>query len=165
MTMSRQFLTPGAVTLTVATLATVTLNASSLRSNGKSVSTPSISPMETNPSRNSRGDCGRLDASEFGLSKSLQETSSKLYVLKEVNASEINLPVTGDKARIGVFVGENGVQVELLAPNGGPVEMRVAAPQGDPATNSIFLGRTHLKTALERFSVGCDFLVWLASRP
>ncbi|MFQ3581257.1 MAG: hypothetical protein SNJ67_10290 [Chloracidobacterium sp.] len=65
-------------------------------------------------------DCGVLTKADLALSSSLEETFSSRYVI-EGATGDVLLPVTGEKACIGVFVDDETAKATLLTPNGGRV--------------------------------------------
>lgn len=78
-------------------------------------------------------DCGRLTPQELALSSSREETFSTRYVLEGV-AGEVALPVTGEKACIGVFVEDETAKTTLLTPNGMRVPMELVPRDMDMGT-------------------------------
>jgi hypothetical protein len=138
--MKKKTLTIATVALAVTAAGALTMNATSQRSIDNPSPIPSISKIAPASANNSRGDGGRLDANDLKLSQSLEETTSSRYVINDATGSEIDIPVTSDRAQIGVLSGENGAQMELVAPNGTSVAMRPIERDVDPATSLSKMG-------------------------
>ncbi len=95
-----------------------------------------VSALTTTTLEAAAGDCGRLTRQELALSSSREETVSTRYVLEGVTG-EVTLPVTGDKACIGVFVADQTAKTTLLAPNGLRVPTELIPRDMDPGTTSF----------------------------
>ncbi len=138
--MKKKTLTIATVALAVTAAGALTMNATSQRSIDNPSPIPSISRIAPASANNSRGDGGRLEANDLKLSQSLEETTSSRYVINDATGAEIDIPVTSDRAQIGVLSGENGAQMELVAPNGTAVAMRPIERDVDPATSLSKMG-------------------------
>lgn len=138
--MKKKTLTIATVALAVTAAGALTMNATSQRSKDNPGPIPSISKIAPASANNSRGDGGRLEASDLKLSQSLEETTSTRYVINDATGAEIDIPVTSDRAQIGVLSGDNGAQMELVSPTGTSVAMRPIERDVDPATSLSKMG-------------------------
>lgn len=138
--MKKKTLTIATVALAVTAAGALTMNATSQRSIDNPSPIPTISKIAPASANASRGDGGRLDANDLKLSQSLEETTSSRYVINDATGAEIDIPVTSDRAQIGVLSGDNGAQMELVAPNGTAVAMRPIERDVDPATSLSKMG-------------------------
>jgi hypothetical protein len=85
-----------------------------------------------------RTDGGKLDASDLQLSQARTENRSTRYVISNVVANQISLPVTSDHAAIGVFSSDPNVQAALTAPSGGAASLQ-AVPRDESLEPSLAL--------------------------
>ncbi len=76
-------------------------------------------------------DCGRLTPEDLALSSSRTETVSTRYVLEGVTGETL-LPVTGEKACIGIFVEDEASATTLLTPSGLRVPTQLVPRDTDP---------------------------------
>ncbi len=134
--MKKKTLTIATVALAVTAAGALTMNATSQRSKDNAGPIPSISKMAPAELAPARGDGGRLDQNDLQLSRSREETTSTRYVMTDVTAAEVSLPVTSSAAQIGVFTGDASAPVELVSPNGASVATRPIDADSDIATNS-----------------------------
>lgn len=138
--MNKKTLTIATVALAVTAAGALTMNATSQRSKDNPSPIPAISKIAPATAENVRGDGGRLEANDLKLSQSLEETTSTRYVINDATVAEIDIPVTSDRAQIGVLSGDNGAQMELVSPNGTSVAMRPIERDVDPATSLSKMG-------------------------
>ncbi|OYT71149.1 MAG: hypothetical protein CFK52_08975 [Chloracidobacterium sp. CP2_5A] len=92
-----------------------------------------VSALATTTLETAATDCGRLTPEELALSSSREETVSTRYVLEGV-AGEALLPVTGERACIGVFADDEASKVTLLTPSAMRVPTQLVPRDVDPGT-------------------------------
>ncbi|MBI4851524.1 MAG: hypothetical protein HY819_07000 [Acidobacteria bacterium] len=69
-----------------------------------------------------RGDTGRLTPEAFNQESEAIRTSSSMFVMEGIKSSSVSLPITGDRAKIGVFSAKDGsLDIELSDPQGQDV--------------------------------------------
>lgn len=69
-----------------------------------------------------RDDTGRLTQEALQTESDIVSISSTLFVMEDVKTKNINLPISGERARIGVFSSkDNQLDIELSDPSGGKV--------------------------------------------
>jgi len=70
----------------------------------------------------SRSDTGRLTVEALNQELETTKTSYTMFVLESVKSNSISLPITGDRAKIGVFSDKDGaLEIQLSDPKGGDI--------------------------------------------
>lgn len=116
-----------------------------------------------------RDDTGRLTAEAMSMEHETISTRSTLFVMENVKESNVNLPITGDRAKIGVFSPTDGnldIRIQDATGNDVPVKpharnlddqdslSRVTVGRGNPNDGSLLVSdRTQLNPGLYKLNI------------
>jgi len=72
-----------------------------------------------------RENTGRLTAEMLQQDRTATASRSTIFVMENVKAANVNLPITGERARIGIFSATDGnLDVQLADPTGGDIPLK-----------------------------------------
>ncbi len=96
-----------------------------------------------------RTDTGRLTPEALNQESETIKTHSTIFVMEGVQSNSITLPITGDRAKIGVFSAQDGsLDIQLSDPSGGDIPVVPHSRDSQISSNEmsqVVMGRGGVK--------------------